>query len=295
MNERPSDDAPPDDRALPALGRYATSLARRRIDRHRLEGDQRQRPPQRRDARQGARSRQGARLSSERSRPEPAPSALDDSRHSLDRQFRPLHLPDRRGAGAPAVRPRHRDLHVQRHRRSLARTPAHRQLLGKRVDGLVVTARRADKRAPIAPAARGLPIVYVFSHVEDPDALCLLPDDEGGAMLAVRHLAAPRPQDASPISLARATSRRCACARPAIARRWPRRGWRRAGAISCRAVGRRRGDARRSRRCFRARAPRPDALFCGNDQIARGAVDALADIGSPCPRMSLSSVSTIGT
>ena len=54
------------------------------------------------------------------------------------------------------------------------------QLLGKRVDGLVVTARRADRREPIEPAAPGLPVVYVFSRVEDPEALCLLPDDEGG-------------------------------------------------------------------------------------------------------------------
>src|SRR4029077_10049117 len=64
------------------------------------------------------------------------------------------------------------------------------QLLGKRVDGLVVTARRADRRAPIEPVARGLPVVYVFSQVENPDALCLLPDDEGGARIAVNHLAA---------------------------------------------------------------------------------------------------------
>src|ERR1700729_941336 len=32
------------------------------------------------------------------------------------------------------------------------------QLLGKRVDGLVVTARRADQRLAIEPAARGLPV-----------------------------------------------------------------------------------------------------------------------------------------
>ena len=63
------------------------------------------------------------------------------------------------------------------------------QLLRKRVDGLVVTARRADRRAPI-DCARGLPVVYVFSQVENPDALCLLPDDEGGARLAVNHLIA---------------------------------------------------------------------------------------------------------
>ena len=63
------------------------------------------------------------------------------------------------------------------------------QLLGKRIDGLVVTARRADKRAPIGPLAHGLPVIYVFSQADDPGALSLLPDDEGGAVLAVAHLA----------------------------------------------------------------------------------------------------------
>ena len=64
------------------------------------------------------------------------------------------------------------------------------QLLRKRIDGLVVTARRADTRPPIGPFAHGLPVVYVFTQADDPGALCLLPDDEGGAVLAVEHLAA---------------------------------------------------------------------------------------------------------
>ena len=62
------------------------------------------------------------------------------------------------------------------------------QLLRKRVDGLVVTSRRSDKRAAVEPIARGLPVVYVFAQVDSPDALCLLPDDEGGARLAAEHL-----------------------------------------------------------------------------------------------------------
>ena len=33
-----------------------------------------------------------------------------------------------------------------------------------------------------------MPVIYVFSQVDDPDAFCLLPDDEGGAALATRHL-----------------------------------------------------------------------------------------------------------
>src|SRR5690606_14624468 len=62
------------------------------------------------------------------------------------------------------------------------------QLMGKRVDGIIVTARRADKRAKLAIHS-DIPVIYVFSQVEDPDTCCLLPDDEGGAALATSHLA----------------------------------------------------------------------------------------------------------
>ncbi|MCR4283383.1 MAG: LacI family transcriptional regulator, partial [Bauldia sp.] len=54
------------------------------------------------------------------------------------------------------------------------------QLVGKRVDGIVVTARRADRREPLRVPARDMPVIYVFSRIDDPDAYCLLPDDEGG-------------------------------------------------------------------------------------------------------------------
>ena len=97
------------------------------------------------------------------------------------------------------------------------------QLLGKRVDGLVVTARRADRRMAVELDARGLPVVYVFSQVENPDALCLLPDDEGGAKLAVSHLAALGRRRTC-ISPGPSGSRRFACVKWAGARRWPRRG-----------------------------------------------------------------------
>ena len=62
------------------------------------------------------------------------------------------------------------------------------QLLGKRVDGIVVTARRADRRPAIGIPPGLVPVVYVFSQADDPKAACLLPDDEGGAVLAVEHL-----------------------------------------------------------------------------------------------------------
>ena len=58
------------------------------------------------------------------------------------------------------------------------------QLLGKRIDGLVVTSRRADARPPVGPLPDGLPVVYVYSRPDDDSALALIPDDEGGARLA---------------------------------------------------------------------------------------------------------------
>jgi LacI family transcriptional regulator len=156
------------------------------------------------------------------------------------------------------------------------------QLLGKRVDGLVVTARRADRRAPIEPAARGLPVVYVFSQVENPDALCLLPDDEGGARLAVNHLAA----------LGRKKIAHITGPERFEAVRLREVGWRKALAeagLKADASDYRPGQwseawgREAAQSLFARRRAMPDALFCGNDQIARGAVDALREMGLGVP------------
>jgi LacI family transcriptional regulator len=155
------------------------------------------------------------------------------------------------------------------------------QLLNKRVDGLVVTARRADKREPIKPVARGLPVVYVYSQVESPDALCLLPDDKGGATLAVGHLAAlgrrriahiTGPERFEAVRLREEGYREALAAAglPADAQcltgDWSE-AWGREAA----------------QRLFVKGRAAPDALFCGNDQIARGAIDGLRELGRSAP------------
>ena len=61
-------------------------------------------------------------------------------------------------------------------------------LLAKRVDGIIVTGRRTDRRSPVDLGDAPVPVVYAFAQVADPRALCLLPDDRGGARLAVEHL-----------------------------------------------------------------------------------------------------------
>ena len=156
------------------------------------------------------------------------------------------------------------------------------QLLGKRIDGLVVTARRADNRAPIGPFAHGLPVVYVFTHADEDDALSLLPDDEGGAFLAAAHLA----------KLGRTRIAHVTGPERFEAVRLRRRGYaaalKKAGldakpayflsGVWSEAWGR---DA--VAQLFDGRVEPPDALFCGNDQIARGAAEALRDRGIDVP------------
>ncbi len=44
------------------------------------------------------------------------------------------------------------------------------------------------ERAGLTVQGIGLPVIYVFSHSDNPEDLTLLPDDEGGAFAAVSHL-----------------------------------------------------------------------------------------------------------
>lgn len=156
------------------------------------------------------------------------------------------------------------------------------QLLGKRIDGLVVTARRADKRPPVGPLPPGLPVIYVFTQADDDSALSLLPDDEGGARLAVRHLAeigAKRlahvtgPEHFEAVQLRHrgylAGAREAGLAyEPAhyLSGAWSEAWGRDAVA-----------------KLFDGQKSPPDGIFCGNDQIARGVVDALRERGIAVP------------
>jgi LacI family transcriptional regulator len=156
------------------------------------------------------------------------------------------------------------------------------QLIGKRVDGIIVTARRADRREKLVVPARDVPLLYVFSQTDDPHARCLLPDDEGGAVLAVEHL----------VRLGRRRIAHVTGPERFEAVRLRRAGYTRALAgagikaiddfyltgVWSEAWGR---DA--VAQLFKGRRLPPDAIFCGNDQIARGAADALRERGIVVP------------
>ncbi|MGV8834071.1 MAG: LacI family DNA-binding transcriptional regulator [Devosia sp.] len=157
------------------------------------------------------------------------------------------------------------------------------QLLGKRIDGLLVTARRMDIRPAIAVPGNSMPVIYVFSQADDADALCLVPDDYGGAVLAVEHLIAggrkriahlTGPERFEAVTL-RHSGYADALARAGLAEI---AGYYRNGKWS-EASGREAVIA-----LFDGKSETPDALFCGNDQIARGATDALRELGLKVPQ-----------
>lgn len=156
------------------------------------------------------------------------------------------------------------------------------QLLGKRIDGLLVTGRRMDKRPPVAVPGQSMPVIYVFSQADDPEALCLLPDDHGGAVLGVDHLIAngrrriahiTGPESFEAVTL-RHRGYLDALTKAGLT---PIEGFYRNGKWS-EEWGR---DAVAT--LFDGSGEKPDALFCGNDQIARGATDALRERGIAVP------------
>ena len=164
------------------------------------------------------------------------------------------------------------------------------QLLRKRVDGLVVTARRADRRPPIGLRPRHSRRLRVHPGRRCPvPSACCRTTKAGGA----RHRAPgrARPPPHRPYHRARALrggappSRGLSPLAAAGLSELP--GFYLPGVWS-EAWGREASPASSTRH-----AP-PDALFCGNDQIARGAADALRERGIAVPDDVAIAASTTG-
>jgi LacI family transcriptional regulator len=152
------------------------------------------------------------------------------------------------------------------------------QLLAKQIDGLIVTARRADRRPSVDLRGLGLPVIYVFSQGDTPGAFTLLPDDKGGARLATEHL----------IQRGRRRIAHVTGPRDFEAVRLREQGWREALAGASLDPGPLMYGSwteawGRAATAQILNGPRPDAIVCGNDLIARGAADALREAGVSCP------------
>jgi LacI family transcriptional regulator len=156
-----------------------------------------------------------------------------------------------------------------------------RTLMARRIDGIIVTGRRTDPRPPLADAG-AVPVVYALGPSSDPHDMSVVPDEVGGARLAVRHLAEVGRTRIAHItgpahhtaSAARAEGARAELEAAGLELstgrvhygEWTEAWGRRAAALVMR------GD------------PECDAVFCGNDQIARGVADALRESGLRVPQ-----------
>jgi LacI family transcriptional regulator len=155
-----------------------------------------------------------------------------------------------------------------------------RALLERRVDGIIVTGRRQDRREPIGRDLR-IPVVYAMAYSSDPADLSLVPDDEEGGALAIRHLlgtgrttighvTGPRRFRAAVLRAAGAEQALTAAGLGLAGSRTLYGEW-------TEEWGRRGVDL------LLRSAPGLDAIFCGNDQIARGAADRLREVGRRVP------------
>jgi LacI family transcriptional regulator len=155
-----------------------------------------------------------------------------------------------------------------------------RNLMDRRVDGIIVTGRRTDPRPPL-DGVHEVPVVYALSPSTDPEDISVVSDEEGGCRLAVEHLLAVGrtriahvtgpAHHAAACDRARHTERLLGEASLTLS----------SGRVHF-------GDwseawGRRAAEAVLRSAPETDAFFCGNDQIARGVTDALRERGVRVP------------
>jgi LacI family transcriptional regulator len=155
-----------------------------------------------------------------------------------------------------------------------------RTLLSRRVDGLIVTGRRMDPRAPLA-LPTPLPTVYTGPPSTVDTDISVLPDDAGGARLAVEHLVATGRQRIGHITGPEGHLAARIRAGAAL------------GALSAAGLAVAGGTVhfgqwteewgRQAARILLRAAPDTDAVFCGSDQVARGVADHLREAGRRVP------------
>ncbi|RPF27191.1 LacI family DNA-binding transcriptional regulator [Georgenia muralis] len=155
-------------------------------------------------------------------------------------------------------------------------------LLSRRVDGIIVVGSRTDPR-PSLGHDLPVPVVYVYAPSDSPEDLSLVPDNVGAGRLAVEHLLATGRRRivhiAGDPTYAAARDRvegvTAALAehgldlvggRPPAYGAWSE-AWGRTAA-----------------RALLEAEPDVDGVVCGSDQIARGVLDALKDLGRRVPQ-----------
>ncbi|NUR70713.1 MAG: LacI family DNA-binding transcriptional regulator [Hamadaea sp.] len=155
-----------------------------------------------------------------------------------------------------------------------------RTLVARQVDGFIVVGDSNDV-TPSLGREIPVPVVYVYGQSTDPDDLSLLADDEGGARLVVEHLIAQRRRRIGHITgpeTYRAARDRVTGARAVLAEH----GLSLVGGEPLYGEWSQRWGRHATRQLLTAH-PETDALFCGNDQIAVGALQVLQEMDRRVP------------
>ncbi|MDH0910478.1 LacI family transcriptional regulator [Rhizobium pusense] len=155
-------------------------------------------------------------------------------------------------------------------------------MLDKQVDGIIATGKRIDRALPVDLAGLPVPIVYVFTK-GSASSVTLTSDDAQGASLATRWLLdlgrkrlvhVTGPEDFASVRERSTAFRTHAGADAGVLYGVWSEAWGHAAVA----------------RLWEREEEKPDGIFCGNDQIARGVIDALRERGVRVPE----DVSVIG-
>jgi LacI family transcriptional regulator len=148
-------------------------------------------------------------------------------------------------------------------------------LLDRQVDGIIFTATRLDLKPPVELTKLRIPVVYVFAEGPD-DSVTFFPDDAQGARLAVEHL----------MSLGRSRILHITGPEDYLAVRIRARSYRETVGEGAQVMF---GDWSEEwghdaiQKVFSRPGEKPDAIFCGSDEVARGVIDALRDMNVSIP------------
>ncbi|HZR49356.1 MAG TPA: LacI family DNA-binding transcriptional regulator [Streptosporangiaceae bacterium] len=150
-------------------------------------------------------------------------------------------------------------------------------LAARRVDGLIVTGRRIEPRPPVR-AGTGIPVVYAMTQPASGNDPAVLPDDEGGGRMAGEHL----------LRIGRTRIAHITGPERFLGARLRARGLAEAlasaGVKQCGETKYGEWTEHWGREAAgQLLADRPDAIFCGSDQIARGVADTLRAVGRRVP------------
>lgn len=148
-------------------------------------------------------------------------------------------------------------------------------MLDKQVDGIIASGKRIDRRLPVDLSNLPIPVVYAFTSGPE-DAVTLVSDDAQGSREAVQWL----------LGLGRRRVVHVTGPETFISVRERADAFREVAGLEGLVLYGQWSEAwghEAVARLWESTGEKPDAIFCGNDQIARGVVDALRERGLNVP------------